>query len=75
MMCIIMIRQPVDSSNLRSVGYDEQQKNLEIEFNSGGIYQYSNVPNEIYIGLMNSPSKGTFHHRFIKNNYSYRMVA
>ncbi|HET6312206.1 MAG TPA: KTSC domain-containing protein, partial [Chloroflexia bacterium] len=25
-------RQPVDSTNLRSVGYDEEQQILEIEF-------------------------------------------
>jgi hypothetical protein len=70
-----MIRQPVQSRNLKSVGYDEKLKILEIEFHEGRIYQYSNVPEDIYSNLMNALSKGTFHHRFIKNNYSYRRIA
>ncbi|WP_394854027.1 KTSC domain-containing protein [Citrobacter freundii] len=38
-----MIRQPVSSSNLQSVGYDQATSTLEIAFHSGGIYQYSRV--------------------------------
>jgi hypothetical protein len=70
-----MIRQPVQSSDLRSVGYDEQQKILEIEFNSGGIYQYNNVPTEIHSSLMAASSKGKFCHGYIKNKYPFRRVA
>jgi hypothetical protein len=70
-----MIRQPVQSSDLRSVGYDDQQKILEIEFNSGGIYQYHNVPVEIHLSLMAASSKGKFCHGYIKNKYSFRRVA
>jgi hypothetical protein len=64
-----MLRQPVQSSNLRSVGYDYQQNLLEIEFISGGIYQYSGVPNDIYAGLMDAPSHGKFFARYIKNYF------
>jgi len=39
-----MKRQPVESSNLASVGYDAARQILEIEFNHGGIYQYYDVP-------------------------------
>ena len=43
-----MNRTPVNSSNLSSVGYDPMSQTLEFAFNSGGIYQYYNVPqNEI----------------------------
>jgi hypothetical protein len=70
-----MIRQQVQSKDLRSVGYNEDLKILEIEFNSGGVYQYSNVPPEIYSNLMTAPSKGKFFHANVKNNYPYRSVA
>ena len=69
-----MKRQTVQSSNLRTVGYDSTSKTLEIEFHEGRIYQYSNVPFEIFTGLMNAPSKGKFHHRCIKYNFLYTRV-
>ena len=39
-----MDRQSVRSSNISSIGYDENNRILEIEFRHGGIYQYLNVP-------------------------------
>lgn len=59
------------SKNLRSVGYDEQQKILEIEFNDGGIYQYSGVPSEIHQGLLDASSQGKYFHSHIKNIYPF----
>lgn len=69
-----MIRHPVISSNLSSVGYDEQTGILEIAFNSGGVYQYFNVPAGVYQSLMTATSKGTYHHYNIKNHYRYRRI-
>jgi hypothetical protein len=69
-----MRRQLVSSSNLRSVGYDDSTNILEIEFNSGGIYQYFNVPLAVYQGLMNAPSHGKYFHRHIKDTYRYAKV-
>lgn len=66
-----MDRKPVDSSNLSSVGYDPASKTLEIEFNSGSIYQYSGVPEYIYNGLMNAPSKGKYLNQNVKTRYDY----
>jgi hypothetical protein len=45
-----MQRIPVSSTDLRSVGYAPESSVLEIEFNSGGIYQYSRVPASVYQG-------------------------
>ena len=36
-----MERQSVSSSNLHSVGYDQESAVLEIKFKEGGVYQYS----------------------------------
>jgi hypothetical protein len=69
-----MKRQPVSSSDLCSVGYDSKSQTLEIEFYSGGIYQYFGVPCELYEELMNAPSLGSFFHRYIKNNFSWTKV-
>ncbi len=69
-----MKRQNVESSDLLSVGYDEDTQTLEIEFNSGGIYQYYSVPQNIYEGLMNASSHGKFFYEYIRGNYHYRKV-
>jgi len=69
-----MERQSVSSSNLSSVGYDEDGQILEIEFNHGGIYQYDGVPVDVYQGLINAGSLGQYFHQNIKNIYSYTKV-
>lgn len=64
-----MDRDPVVSSNIRSVGYDPTSSILEVEFNSGSIYQYLDVPENEYEGLMNAASKGRYINRNIKGRY------
>ena len=61
-----MDRIPVDSSNLASVGYDQESGTLEIEFHSGRVYRYTGVPRYLYEGLMQAPSKGRFFNSEIK---------
>jgi hypothetical protein len=69
-----MNRVPVQSSNLRSVSYDPTSQTLEIEFHSGGIYQYSGVPAHVHGGLITASSKGSYFHQNIKDRYPYRKV-
>ena len=47
-----MNRQPVQSSNLASIGYDSDQMVLEVEFKSGKVYQYHGIPFYVYSDLM-----------------------
>ena len=53
-----MLRDPVSSSNIASIGYDPGSETLEIEFTNGSIYQYFNVPAGLHEQLMAAPSKG-----------------
>jgi hypothetical protein len=55
-----MERQPVKSTNVKSVGYDAEEKVLEVEFKSGGIYQYAGVQPEMYAELLEADSVGRF---------------
>ncbi|MBB1274314.1 KTSC domain-containing protein [Psychromonas sp. SR45-3] len=68
-----MERISVDSSNLVSVGYNEETCTLEIEFNSG-LYQYFDVPSYIHEELMNSGSKGSYLNTNVKNTYQYEKI-
>lgn len=64
-----IMRQSVRSRNIRSIGYDDVSQTLEIEFHSGGIYQYVNVPKSVYDNLMQAPSHGSYFSRHIKGRY------
>lgn len=64
----------VNSSNLRAVGYNPMTETLTIQFHSGRIYEYYYVPQHVYEGLMFASSKGKYHHRYIKNSYTYNRI-
>lgn len=64
-----MERTPVTSSNIRSIGYDAEISTLEIEFNTGSVYQYHGVPQEVFDSLMQAASKGIYFNANIKNSY------
>ena len=64
-----MIRTPVASSNLVSVGYDPNSKTLEIEFKQGRVYQYFGVPAYIFRSLMQAPSKGEYFNAHLRDRY------
>ncbi len=70
-----MQRYTVASSNLASVGYDTATQTLEIEFLSGSVYQYYNVPENLYEQLMQAGSKGRFFHQYIRNGYPYSRIG
>lgn len=67
-------RKPVTSSNLASIGYDEDTNTLEIEFQSGAVYQYFDVPFAVYDGLMEADSHGKYLAQRIKGQYRYVRV-
>lgn len=69
-----MLRKPVDSSNIHSIGYDEDSKILEIEFHNGRIYNYYNVPKKIHTAIMAAGSKGSYLNQNIKDKYQYKEI-
>jgi KTSC domain len=68
-------RHNVASSNISSIGYDEQSQTLEIEFTNSTVYQYYNVGSALVEHLMQSPSKGQFLNMYIKNAYPFSRVG
>ncbi len=69
-----MIRERVSSTNISSIGYESESRILEIEFSSGGIYQYLNVPQVIYNELMSASSHGSYFHKYIKDKYRFLKI-
>ena len=71
-----MHRTRVQSEALRSVGYDVDTCMLEVEFASGTIYRYFDVPDQLHIGLMAADSHGEFYASFIRNaGFDFEQVA
>lgn len=65
---------PVTSSNVESVGYDEQNEVVYVRFSNGTLYIYKGVPQYDYEGLLNAPSVGSYLHRNFKNVYPYERI-
>ncbi len=70
-----MRRDHVDSSNVESIGYDASTQTLEIAFLNGAVYQYFDVPEQMYTEIMKpGVSKGEYLSRNIKGSFRYSKV-
>lgn len=72
---MIMERTLVSSSDIASIGYDEDVEILEVEFLKGGVYIYKGVPKVLFEGLINAQSIGSFFSREIKSAFPYEKVG
>jgi hypothetical protein len=69
-----MKRLSVESSNLASIGYDAENEILEVQFKHGGVYQYFDVPENVYEELMSADSHGVYFSANIRNDYEYQKL-
>jgi len=69
-----MKMEPVESSNLKAIGYDEEAGILRVAFKSGPSYNYKGVPLSAYESLLMSDSKGACFALTIKGHYEYEKV-
>lgn len=60
------------STNIKKA--DWQNETLTVEFQKGGIYKYYNLPEDVYLSLLRSQSKGRFFHQNIVNRYKTERV-
>lgn len=60
--------QPVDSSQVRAVGYDPQTRTLSVTFmhGLGSVYQYMNVSPETHSAFVSAESIGSFFGKHLK---------
>jgi hypothetical protein len=76
-----------ESTNLEKFGYNPQQQHLQIEFKSGGIYVYKEVPEIVFKEMKKveekiktaktsdkKPSIGKFYHANIKGQYQQERI-
>ncbi len=61
----------MQSTTVRSVGYETKSKVLEIEFQSGVVYQYLQVPPEVHKAFLRAKSKGQYFNGEIRDDYAF----
>ena len=69
-----MQRKRVNSSKIRSVGYDEKSMTLEIEMSSGQVWQYGGVYPEVHRRFMAAPNPTSFFDDKVAEEYSSKRV-
>jgi predicted deacylase/NTP pyrophosphatase (non-canonical NTP hydrolase) len=60
------------SSNIKAVGYDKENKSMDVAFHSGGNYTYKDVPKSLFDRIKRVKSPGKFFHKHIKRDNSYK---
>lgn len=69
-----MEREQVDSETLKSMRFDPETLTLELEFTEGAIYQYYDVPENVYKDPKSASSLGAFFNINIRHNYRFRRI-
>jgi hypothetical protein len=70
----ISVHKPKDSSVIKIVGWDSQDKTLIVQFKSLTAWAYYNVSEKIYQDFIESDSMGYFFNKFIRNNYDSQKI-
>lgn len=55
---IKIIREPLKSSQVASIGYSAPTSELDVEFKGGAVYRYQSVPAELHQQIINAESIG-----------------
>lgn len=65
---------PVSSSNIHTIGYDPDRKELHVAFKGSGSYIYHGVSPEQHQALMEADSKGKHLNKFIAGKHKHMKV-
>lgn len=62
---------PVESSNIEGIGYDNKNKHLWVAFKGNKVYRYDLVPKGLFEELLQAESKGKYLNEHIKGNFKF----
>ena len=62
------------STVISSINYNAELLKLRVTFVSGMIYDYKEVPEEVFIALKTSGAKGVFLNQHIKGKYKFEKI-
>ena len=72
---ILLERLSVKSRILRSVGYDDSKKILEIEFQNNLVYQFLDVPPKVHADLIQSAEIGKYFTDKVRTRFRSKQVV
>jgi hypothetical protein len=64
-----VVMQPVESSNIKAVGYCQPTRDLFVTFKDGNTYMHKEVPQDIYDNMIDADSVGSFYHANVKGKF------
>ena len=64
----------VASTMASAIGYDSENEVLQIEFNSGAVYQYSDIDEDTFEDLYSSDAVGRYYNQYIKGKYQSQRI-
>ena len=64
-----------DSTNIKSSIYDEEKKELIIEFKGGRKYMFEKVPLNIYGSFKRAKSQGSYFNKNIRNIFGNKIIT
>jgi hypothetical protein len=67
--------EQAQSDDPGSVSYDEGSRRLVITFRSGSVYEYTDVPRDVYLGISAAPAKGVYFNAYVKDRYPFRVTT
>jgi phage baseplate assembly protein gpV len=62
----------IQSSNIKKTEYDTETKKLLVQFNNGALYEYDEVPHQLYTQFRLSESQGKFFTTKISKVFKYK---
>lgn len=65
----------VKSSNIDSVGYDKETAVMVVKFKNGTAYEYADVPQEKYLGMLKSDSVGSYFAQEVRNAHKASKIG
>lgn len=63
------------STVVSAFSFDETTKRLRVEFVSGLVYEYMDVPKEVFNLMQRATSKGAFLNTHIKGKFKFKRIA
>jgi hypothetical protein len=64
----------IQSSNVKKTEYDTETKKLVVEFNNGLLYEYDEVPHQVYTQFRMAESQGKFFSSKIVKTYTHKKI-
>ncbi len=64
----------VKSSNIAKASFDGNTRTMQIEFTTGGVYAYDDVPHEVYNEMCEAESVGRYFQANVRGRFKYRKL-